>query len=124
MKKILKLEKDWDKIHNSARLFEVAVSEFKSLKLCMHEAQLVKKLWDHIDLIRNLIDEWTSSKWMGKRKFFLSFFSGIELMSLRPVDFTFSSRLFESFANRFVTGWLMDKVKQYTFLLLYLPSIF
>ena len=74
MKKILKLEKDWDKIHNSARLFEVAVSEFKSLKQCMHEAQLVKKLWDHIDLIRNLIDEWTSSKWMGKLKFSSFFF--------------------------------------------------
>ncbi len=54
-----------EKIHEAARLFEVPVPEFKSLKQCMHEAKLLKSMWDHVDLMRFLIDEWTSSKWMG-----------------------------------------------------------
>ena len=53
-------------IQDSAKLFEVGVPDFKALKLCLHEARLLKNVWDHVDLMKHLIDEWTSSKWMGK----------------------------------------------------------
>ncbi|XP_075250106.1 dynein beta chain, ciliary-like isoform X2 [Convolutriloba macropyga] len=51
-------------IQDSAKLFEVGVPDFKALKLCLHEARLLKNVWDHVDLMKHLIDEWTSSKWM------------------------------------------------------------
>ena len=54
------------RIQDSARLFEVTVPEFKQLKMCVpHEARLLKSVWDHVELMRFLIDEWTASKWMG-----------------------------------------------------------
>lgn len=46
------LEEEMEQMQNSARLFEVALPEYKQMKQCRQEIRLLKGLWDVIIYVR------------------------------------------------------------------------
>ena len=48
---------------DAASLFEVNVPEFKQLRQCRRELNILKILWDYIFIIRTSIDDWKTTLW-------------------------------------------------------------
>ena len=44
-------------------LLQVSKPEFKQLKACRREVQLLKTLWDVITLVRSSFDDWNTTLW-------------------------------------------------------------
>ena len=79
--RLVRLEDDMMKIHESAILFEVTVPEFKYLKSCRKDIRSLKvnvykstkhafnyllsfqQLWDHIFLVRKSVEHWKDTPW-------------------------------------------------------------
>ncbi|XP_027272227.1 dynein heavy chain 11, axonemal isoform X2 [Cricetulus griseus] len=57
------LEEEMGQMQDCARLFEVALPEYKQMKQCRSEIRLLKGLWDVIIYIRRSIDNWTKTQW-------------------------------------------------------------
>ncbi|KAL1791277.1 dynein heavy chain 11, axonemal [Sigmodon hispidus] len=57
------LEEEMGQMQDCARLFEVALPEYKQMQQCRREIQLLKELWDVIIYIRRSIDNWTKTQW-------------------------------------------------------------
>ncbi|XP_023565616.1 dynein heavy chain 11, axonemal [Octodon degus] len=57
------LEQEVEQMQDSACLFEVALPEYKQMKQCRKEIQLLKGLWDVIIYVRRSIDNWTKTQW-------------------------------------------------------------
>nr|XP_036878224.1 dynein heavy chain 11, axonemal [Manis javanica] len=57
------LEEEMLHMQESAHLFEVALPEYKQMKLCRKEIKLLKGLWDVIIYVRRSIDNWTKTQW-------------------------------------------------------------
>ncbi|XP_075803650.1 dynein axonemal heavy chain 11 [Microtus pennsylvanicus] len=57
------LEEEMGQMQDSARLFEVALPEYKHMKQCRQEIRLLKGLWDVIIYVRRSIDNWTKTPW-------------------------------------------------------------
>nr|XP_051708760.1 dynein axonemal heavy chain 11 isoform X1 [Oryctolagus cuniculus] len=57
------LEEELLRMQESARLFEVALPEYKPMKQCRKEIRLLKGLWDVIIYVRRSIDNWTKTQW-------------------------------------------------------------
>uniref|UniRef100_A0A671VS67 Dynein axonemal heavy chain 17 n=1 Tax=Sparus aurata TaxID=8175 RepID=A0A671VS67_SPAAU len=47
----------------SARLFEVTVSEYKQLRQCRREVGLLKELWDMITMVESSMAAWRTTPW-------------------------------------------------------------
>uniref|UniRef100_A0A8C4PUN9 Dynein axonemal heavy chain 11 n=1 Tax=Equus asinus asinus TaxID=83772 RepID=A0A8C4PUN9_EQUAS len=50
-------------MQESTHLFEVALPEYKQMKRCRKEVELLKGLWDVIIHVRTSIDNWTKTQW-------------------------------------------------------------
>ncbi|MEE6466363.1 hypothetical protein FKM82_006924 [Ascaphus truei] len=50
-------------MQESANLFEVAVPDYKQIKKCCQEIQLLKELWDMICNVRSSIADWVKTQW-------------------------------------------------------------
>jgi len=48
----------------SASLFEVNIPEFKQLRQCRRELNLLKTLWDYIFIVRTSVDDWKTTLWL------------------------------------------------------------
>ncbi|KAM4663589.1 dynein axonemal heavy chain 17 [Discoglossus pictus] len=57
------LEKEMATISKSAGLFEVAVPDYKQLKVCRREVALLKDLWDMILMVKTSFNDWNTTKW-------------------------------------------------------------
>ncbi|XP_048655651.1 dynein axonemal heavy chain 11 isoform X1 [Marmota marmota marmota] len=57
------LEEEMMQMQDSARLFEVALPEYRQMKQCRKEIKLLKGLWDVIIYVRRSIDNWTNTQW-------------------------------------------------------------
>ncbi|KAM6142342.1 LOW QUALITY PROTEIN: dynein axonemal heavy chain 11 [Phoenicopterus ruber ruber] len=57
------LEKEVLLMQESAKLFEVAVPDYKQMKPCQKELQLLKKVWDISVYINSSIDDWAKTQW-------------------------------------------------------------
>ncbi|XP_062957128.1 dynein axonemal heavy chain 11 [Cynocephalus volans] len=57
------LEEEMLQMQESARLFEVALPEYKQMKQCRKEIKLLKGLWDVIIYVRGSIGNWTKTQW-------------------------------------------------------------
>ncbi|XP_065591374.1 dynein axonemal heavy chain 17 isoform X2 [Cyrtonyx montezumae] len=62
-KSIAAMESDMAALSKSARLFEVAVPEYRQLKACRKEACLLKEIWDMIVLVNTSISDWKTTRW-------------------------------------------------------------
>lgn len=60
---IATMEQEMAALAESAGLFEVNLPEFKQLKQCRKEIQLLKQLWDYIMIVRSSIDDWKTTVW-------------------------------------------------------------
>lgn len=47
----------------AAGLFEVSTPEFRQLKACRKEIQMLKALWDQIILVRSSFEDWNYTLW-------------------------------------------------------------
>lgn len=47
----------------AAGLFEVNIPEFRQLKACRREIQMLKTLWDQIILVRSSFEDWNYTLW-------------------------------------------------------------
>ena len=52
-----------NRLKESAQLFELQTPDFKYIKQCRIEIKLLKKLWDHVFIVRGTFDEWKKTKW-------------------------------------------------------------
>ncbi|XP_029423391.1 dynein heavy chain 11, axonemal [Nannospalax galili] len=57
------LEEEMALMQDTARLFEVALPEYKPMKQCRKEIRLLKGLWDVIVYVTRSIDNWTKTQW-------------------------------------------------------------
>uniref|UniRef100_A0A8C4MX33 Dynein axonemal heavy chain 11 n=1 Tax=Equus asinus asinus TaxID=83772 RepID=A0A8C4MX33_EQUAS len=57
------LEEEMLQMQESTHLFEVALPEYKQMKRCRKEVELLKGLWDVIIHVRTSIDNWTKTQW-------------------------------------------------------------
>ncbi|XP_071447818.1 dynein beta chain, ciliary [Hetaerina americana] len=57
------LEGEMKKIHESASLFEVNITEFKQLKQCCKELRMLKQLWDYVHIVQTSIEDWKLTPW-------------------------------------------------------------
>ncbi|CAH6779586.1 Dnah11 [Phodopus roborovskii] len=57
------LEEEMGQMQDRARLFEVALPEYKQMKQSRREIRLLKGLWDVIVYVRRSIDNWTKTQW-------------------------------------------------------------
>uniref|UniRef100_A0A5F8GSV7 Dynein axonemal heavy chain 11 n=1 Tax=Monodelphis domestica TaxID=13616 RepID=A0A5F8GSV7_MONDO len=57
------LEEEMLQMQELTSLFEVALPDFKQIKQCRREIQLLKGLWDLIIYIQRSIDNWTKTQW-------------------------------------------------------------
>ncbi|KAM6210848.1 LOW QUALITY PROTEIN: dynein axonemal heavy chain 11 [Sarcoramphus papa] len=57
------LEKEMLLMQESAKLFEVAIPDYKQMKQCRKEVWLLKKVWDTSVYINSSIDDWTKTQW-------------------------------------------------------------
>ncbi|XP_051008480.1 dynein axonemal heavy chain 11 [Acomys russatus] len=57
------LEEEMGQMQDCARLFEVALPDYKEIKQCRREIRLLKGLWDVIVYVRRSIDNWTKTQW-------------------------------------------------------------
>lgn len=63
-KKLAAVELEMKELLDSAKLFEVNVPDFKMVKLCRRDMNLLKSLWDQIFIVRNSIEDWQTTPWM------------------------------------------------------------
>lgn len=57
------MEKEMNKLDESAQLFEVQIPDFKQIKQCRKEVRLLKSLWDYIFIVRTTFDDWKKTRW-------------------------------------------------------------
>ncbi|XP_054847065.1 dynein axonemal heavy chain 11 [Eublepharis macularius] len=57
------LEEEMSHIKESANLFEVAIPDYKQMKQCRKEMQLLKRVWDINIYVTSAINDWTKSHW-------------------------------------------------------------
>lgn len=57
------MEDELNEISSWATLFEVHVPEMKLLKNCRRECQLIKILWDYVEVVRSSINNWKCTFW-------------------------------------------------------------
>ncbi|ESO12478.1 hypothetical protein HELRODRAFT_155577 [Helobdella robusta] len=61
--KLTTIEKTMTSLVTSASLFEVAIPDFKHIKLCRRDIVLLKVLWDYVFCIRSTFDDWKTTLW-------------------------------------------------------------
>nr|XP_056713421.1 dynein axonemal heavy chain 11 [Euleptes europaea] len=57
------LEEEMSHIKESANLFEVVMPDYKQMKQCRKEIQLLKRVWDINVYVTSAINDWTKSHW-------------------------------------------------------------
>uniref|UniRef100_A0A7M4FBW4 Dynein axonemal heavy chain 11 n=1 Tax=Crocodylus porosus TaxID=8502 RepID=A0A7M4FBW4_CROPO len=57
------LEEEMLLMQEAANLFEVVVSDYKQMKQCRKEIQLLKEVWDINIYVTSSIDDWTKTQW-------------------------------------------------------------
>lgn len=62
-REITDMENEMNKLQEQANLFELAMPEFKLLKLNRKEVRQVKQLWDYVNIVRSCIEEWKTTPW-------------------------------------------------------------
>ena len=60
---ITAMEKEMAAMQASGVNFEVAIPDYKQLKMCRKELAMVKTLWDYATIIRMSIDDWKTTPW-------------------------------------------------------------
>ncbi|GAB6022905.1 Dynein heavy chain 9, axonemal [Chamberlinius hualienensis] len=60
---VTQMEKEMAEIMESSFLFEAHVSDLKNLKYCRRDISRLKLLWDHILMVRSMMDEWKTTAW-------------------------------------------------------------
>ncbi|XP_060103688.1 dynein axonemal heavy chain 11 [Heteronotia binoei] len=62
-KELEALEEEMSHLKESANLFEVIMPDYKQMKQCRKEIQLLKRVWDINVYITSTINDWTKSPW-------------------------------------------------------------
>ncbi|KAK1334847.1 hypothetical protein QTO34_004418 [Cnephaeus nilssonii] len=57
------LEEEMLQMQESTRLFEVVLPEYRPMRQCRREIQLLKGLWDVVVSVQSSIDNWTKTQW-------------------------------------------------------------
>ncbi|XP_039611034.1 LOW QUALITY PROTEIN: dynein heavy chain 11, axonemal-like [Polypterus senegalus] len=60
---IAKMEKEMQKLQDTADLFEVSVPDYKQLRQCRSDIILLKSVWDMAIFVQTSIDDWTKTPW-------------------------------------------------------------
>ncbi|KAK7507150.1 hypothetical protein BaRGS_00001085, partial [Batillaria attramentaria] len=47
----------------SAKMFDVAVPDFKQMKQCRKELRFLKQLWDYVNIVTSTFEEWNTTPW-------------------------------------------------------------
>ena len=58
-------EEEMGDLSRKAALFEVGIPEFKALKTCRKEINMVKDVWDLATIVRSSIVAWKMTPWEG-----------------------------------------------------------
>lgn len=57
------LEEELRNLTEQATLFDIAMTEYKPLKLNRKEIKLIKQLWDFVNIVVSFLDEWKTTPW-------------------------------------------------------------
>uniref|UniRef100_A0AAV2MDL9 AAA+ ATPase domain-containing protein n=1 Tax=Knipowitschia caucasica TaxID=637954 RepID=A0AAV2MDL9_KNICA len=62
-REICDMEKALARLQESTNLFDVTIPEYREIKQCRHEIQVLKELWDIVVFVRSSVEKWTLTKW-------------------------------------------------------------
>ncbi|XP_037532275.1 dynein heavy chain 11, axonemal [Nematolebias whitei] len=62
-KAIQEMEQEVSELKESTNLFDVAIPDYKDIKCCRREIDVLKELWDIVVYVQRTVENWTVTKW-------------------------------------------------------------